>query len=98
MADQFPIYRKWNNFLKFKEAKEAYIIHQYKIRKPPKQMTNNYKINLTSKMLLMLWILEIKHQEFNQQKVLEARLNAWLQQKKIKLAPAVERKKTLHST
>ena len=48
----------------------------------------------------MLWILEIKHQEFNQQKVvLEARLNAWLQQKKIKLALAAEReKKTLHST
>ena len=44
----------------------------------------------------MLWILEIKHQEFNQQKVLEARLNAWLQQKKIKLAPAErEREKNL---
>ena len=57
-------------------------------------MTNNYMINLTSKILLMLWILEIKHQEFNQQKVLEARLNAWLQQKKIKLAP-VEREKNL---
>ena len=43
----------------------------------------------------MLWILEIKHQEFNQQKVLEARLNAWLQQKKIKLAPAEREKKNL---
>ena len=88
----FLLVKNEKNVLKIKEAKVTQIIHQYKIRKTSKQMTNNYMTNLTLKILLMLWILEIKHQEFNQQKVLEARLNAWLQQKKIKLAP-VEREK-----
>ena len=34
-----------NNFLKLKEAKLSYIMHQYKFRKPPKQMTNDYMLN-----------------------------------------------------
>ena len=75
-----------------------YIIHQYEIRKPQKQMTNHYMINLhNSKNTVDIVNPRNKtpHQEFNQQKVLEARLNAWLQQKKIKLAPAAEREKNL---
>ena len=92
----FLLVKNERNVLKIKEAKVTQIIHQYKIRKTSKQMKNNYTTNLTLKILLMLWILEIKHQEFNQQKVvLEARLNAWLQQKKIKLAPVEREKKNL---
>ena len=64
-------------------------------------MTNHYMINLhNSKNTVDVVNPRNKtpHQEFNQQKVLEARLNAWLQQKKIKLAPAEREKKPLHST